>query len=423
MKLIKSIGVYTIVNVLDKAVPFFMLPILTHYLSPNDFGIIAMFLVFISFLFPFVGLNIHGAVTRQYIDKEKIDIAAYITNALYILIVSSILLLFLLLLFSNIIERYFHINQEWFFVIILISSSMVISEIILSIYNISHRPIHYGIFRILRTLTTYIFIIIFVVLFSEGWEGRVEGQLYGEVIFAFIGLLILFKSNLIHFNFNFDYIKNALKFGIPLIPHAFGAVVISMSDRLLITNLVGLDATGIYVVAIQIGVIISVLIGSIKQAWTPHFFDKIKNNTIQSKKEIVKYTYVVTIIFLLLTILFTFIIQPIIPFLVDEKFVSSKDYIFWIVIGFSLQGIYHLYAGYFFYLNKTQTLMILTFIVSILNIFFSYYLIQFNGPVGAAQGTFYSYCIIVIITWYKSNKIFPMPWNIIRWRNNENRVL
>ena len=419
MNFFKSIGTYTIVNILDKAVPFLMLPVLTRYLSPNDFGMIAMFLVFISFLFPFVGLNIHGAVTRQYIDREKIDIAAYITNALYILAATSILLYGILFLFEDMIETYFHIGQEWFFTIITITISMVISETILSIYNIGHKPIHYGIYRILRTVTTYSFIIVLVMLFSEGWEGRVLGQLYGEVILAIIGLFILFKANLIHFSFNISYIKNALLFGIPLIPHAFGAVIISMSDRLLITNLVGLDATGVYVVAIQIGVIVSVIIGSIKQAWTPHFFDKIKNNTIQSKKEIVKYTYFIILIFLILTTLFSFLIQPIIPYLVDEKFVNSKDYIFWIVMGIALQGIYHLLAGYMFYLNKTYILMILTFIVSILNIFFSYYLIQINGPVGAAQGTFYSYLIITIITWYKSNEIFPMSWNIFKWRKNE----
>jgi len=420
LKFVKSIGVYTIVNILDKTVPFLMLPILTRYLSPEEFGIIAMFLVFISFIFPFVGLNIHGAVTRQYIDKEKIDIASYVTNALYILVVTSFILYLLLYMFDTLILTYFHINSQWFLVIILITISMVISEIILNIYNISHRPIHYGIFRILRTLTSYAFIFTFVILLSKGWKGRVQGQFYGEIIFAIIGLIILSHSKLIRFGINIDHIKSTLKFGVPLIPHAFGAVIISMSDRLLITNMVGIDATGIYVVAVQISVIISVVIGSIKQAWAPHFFDKIKINTNESKRELVKFTYIIFIFIFLITLIFSFIIQPLIPYIVDERFHESKNYINWLIYGITFQGVYHLFTNYIFYARKTYILMLLTFFVSALNIVISYYLIKLNGPLGAAQGTFIAYSITAIIVLYISNKILPMPWNVFKWKNYYN---
>ena len=416
LKFFKSIGIYTIVNVLDKAIPFLMLPILTHYLTPEEFGIVAMYLVFISFLFPFVGLNIHGAITRQYIDRDKIDIASYVTNSLYILLATSLGIYVLMNLFDTHILNYFHIGSDWFQVIILITMAMVVSEIVLSIFNISHKPVQFGIYKILRTLFIYSFIYFLVVVNLKGWQGRINGLYYGEITFGVVGIFLLVSQKLIRFNFKPEFVKNALKFGMPLIPHAFGAVVISMSDRLLITNLIGIDATGVYVVAIQIGVILSVIIGSIKQAWTPLFFEKIKVTTSENKKEMVKLTYMVIGVLILLTLFFTVTIKPFIPYLIDEKFIESKRYIFWIVMGFSMQGIYHLFAGYMFYSNKTYILMLLTFVLSILNIFFSFFFIKNNGAVGAAQGTLLSYLIIVMITWYMSHQIMPMPWNMIKWR-------
>ncbi len=412
----KSIGIYGLTNILDKAVPFLMLPVLTHYLSPEDFGTVAMFLVLVSILFPFVGLNIHGAINRQFIDKEQVDIASYITNSLYIIIITSIVTGGLLLLFSNTIEQYFHIPKSWFGTILMITAASILSEIVLAIYNISHRPIHYGLFKISRTIIIYTFITILIVLFSQGWEGRIDGQLYGEVLFAFVSILVLKQAKLLTFTLRTDYIKSALMFGVPLIPHAFGAVMISLTDRLLITNLIGIEETGIYVVGVQIGVIVSVLIGSIKQAWTPFFFDKLKANSSVSNKEIVKMTYIIISAFLVLSLLFSFLAPFFVPFVISNTFTKSIDYISWIVFAFAIQGVYHLFAGYFFYFRKTHILMICTFSTAIINVVVSYFLILENGPVGAAQGTIIAYLIITIFTWYMSNSFHPMPWKTFKWR-------
>lgn len=413
----KSIGIYGLTNILDKAIPFLMLPVLTHYLSPEDFGTVAMFLALISVLFPFVGLNIHGAINRQFIDKENVDIASYITNSLYIMIITTLIIGSLLLLFSDIIEQYFHIPKSWQSTVLIITAASIFSEIVLAIYNISHRPIHYGLFKITRTASIYAFITILIVIFSQGWEGRIDGQLYGEIIFAFVSLLVLKQAKLLNFTVRTDYIKSALMFGIPLIPHAFGAVMISLTDRLLITNLMGIEETGIYVVGVQIGIIVSVLIGSVKQAWTPFFFDKLKIDLPVSNKEIVKMTYIIISAFLVLSLFFSLLAPFFVPFIISDSYTKSIDYISWIVFAFAMQGIYHLFAGYFFYFRKTHILMIFTSSTAIINIFVSYFLILRNGPVGAAQGTFISYLIITILTWYLSNSFHPMPWKNFKWRS------
>lgn len=417
MTLKKSIGIYSVTNILDKAVPFLMLPVLTHYLSPEDFGTVAMFLVLVSVLFPFIGLNIHGAINRQFIDKDQVDIASYIGNSLYILLVSTLIVGSLVLLSSNLIEKYFLVPKSWLMVVSIITATSMLSEVVLAIYNISHKPIHYGLFKILRTLTIYTFITILVVGFNQGWEGRVHGQFYGELIFSFIALYLLYHAKLLSFTMRPDYIKSTLKFGIPLIPHAFGAVMISLTDRLLITNLVGIEETGIYVVGVQVGVIVSVLIGSIKQAWTPYFFDKLKTDLSISNKEIVKMTYTIILAILCLSMLFSLLVPFFVPYIVSHTFTRSMDYISWIVFAFAIQGIYHLFAGYFFYFRKTHILMILTFSVAIINLIISYFLILENGPVGAAQGTIISYLIITVFTWYMSNNFHPMPWKILKWRS------
>jgi O-antigen/teichoic acid export membrane protein len=64
--LIRSAGIYTITSALNAAIPFLLMPVLTRYLSPADYGMVSMYGVLISFVTPFVGFNVEGAIARQY---------------------------------------------------------------------------------------------------------------------------------------------------------------------------------------------------------------------------------------------------------------------------------------------------------------------------------------------------------------------
>jgi O-antigen/teichoic acid export membrane protein len=50
-----------------------MLPILTRYLIPADYGKISMFSVLVAFLTPLITINLNGAITRNYYEKEEIN--------------------------------------------------------------------------------------------------------------------------------------------------------------------------------------------------------------------------------------------------------------------------------------------------------------------------------------------------------------
>ena len=70
--LFKTASVYTISNILNALIPFFLIPVLTRYLTPVDYGITSMMQVMIGFLTPFVGLNLHGAIAVKYYKKMKL---------------------------------------------------------------------------------------------------------------------------------------------------------------------------------------------------------------------------------------------------------------------------------------------------------------------------------------------------------------
>ena len=103
--LLKASGIYSITSVINSAIPFLLLPILTRYLTPSDYGIVSMFGTLVSITSVFVGVNIHGAIQREYFNKENIDFKQYIGNCLIILVSTAIATLTILYTFKTTIEN------------------------------------------------------------------------------------------------------------------------------------------------------------------------------------------------------------------------------------------------------------------------------------------------------------------------------
>ncbi|HDW3177945.1 TPA: polysaccharide biosynthesis protein, partial [Escherichia coli] len=68
MSLLKISSIYLFSNILNALIPFLLLPILTHNLTPNEYGQVAMFQTLISGVAALTGLNTIGAANRKYYD-------------------------------------------------------------------------------------------------------------------------------------------------------------------------------------------------------------------------------------------------------------------------------------------------------------------------------------------------------------------
>ena len=73
--LIKSSLIYLISSVINKGLPFILLPILTKYLTPEEYGIVAMFQLSIIVFYAFVGMNSSINIDKnfhRYNKKKKL---------------------------------------------------------------------------------------------------------------------------------------------------------------------------------------------------------------------------------------------------------------------------------------------------------------------------------------------------------------
>lgn len=418
-KLFKNSFVYTSSSVIRNAIPFFLLPVLTRYLTPTDYGTVATFEVLLTIAVVFVSLNMHGAVAVNFFKICKQELEVYIGNVVFILFISFVLTFSIVYILKTPFSNLIKFPEGWLPIIVVTALFQSVFTITVTLWQVEQKPLPYGIFQISQTVLNVTLSLIFVIALNWQWQGRLLGIIIASIIFGFISLFIVYRRKYIKLSFNKVYIKDALLFGIPLIPHALGGWIMTSIDRFFINSMVNVAETGIYTVGYQVGMIIYLLATSFNQAWSPFLFEKLKENNNVTKIRIVKFTYLYNVGIIVLALALSLVAPWFLEFFVSKGFQGAYKYVFWIALGYAANGMYFMVVNYIFYVKKTHILAWITFISAGINVILNYFLIKANGAIGAAQATTVSFFVSFILTWILSARVYKMPWRVWNYVGEE----
>ena len=412
-KFLRDTSIYTAADVLNKLVPFVLLPVLTRYLTPEDYGIIAMFFVLTSILGIVTTFETNTAISVNFFKISKEELKIYIANVLLIIsIVTSIVFVFVIFYHAH-LSAIFSMPFEWLIVAIVVTLTQFITTINLLLWQSEQKPIPFGIYQITQTIVNLTLSLILIVGFGMGWEGRLIAISFASVLFGMMSFLFLYKRDYLQFKLSRESIDDAVKFGVPLLPHALSIWFRTGVDRVFLTTLISASATGLYTVGFQMASIISVLTMAFNKAYVPYLFEHLSDITHKKKIHLVKYSYFYFFFLLLLAATLSLLAPIFIRFFLGDKFIHSQQYITWLAFGFAFHGMYYIVVNYILYMKQTAFLSYVTFSVSLLHVALSYILIKYNGALGAAQATTITSFITFISVWILSAKIYKMPWMAI----------
>ncbi len=407
-RLIKSFSGYTIANLLNASLPFLLLPILTSYLDLKNYGILSNLNSLISILIPLVGINITSAISKQYFNKD-IELIVYLTTTIKTILKNSVLFFILIYFLSSWIESITKIPRNYIIAIPFYALFSNLIEVLLTIIRMEEKPILYGVFRIFRTTIELGVTLLLIIYYDYGWAGQFFGLITAGTIGVIISIYCLIKYDFLDFKipFNKSYYKQFLNFGIPLIPHALSGTIILYSDKLIITNLIGVEENGLYSAAFQIGMIISLFQNSFNQAWVPFFYKQLATSFNKKKIVIITYSYFIVLLLLVFSL---WLLTPFIFSFLSNEYQGGMSFVFWIGLGFGFNGMYKMMVNYLFYLELTKIIAFTTFTIALCNIALNILFIQLYGLIGAAIASSISFGLEFLFIWYLSNKYYPMPW-------------
>ncbi|MGP3778033.1 lipopolysaccharide biosynthesis protein [Halanaerobium saccharolyticum] len=392
-----------------KALGFISVPIYTRLLTPDEYGILAVFASAIAIVKVFMGLNMRGGIKRYYFEKTD-DFDQALGSNLSFIFVFDIILFSVLYLLRNEIASFFAISGELFFYASLISMLYVPFNIYLSYLQGIKNSKKYSVITIIKQVLILITsIIIMINLDKNVYMGKIYAQLLFAGILFFYAYYEMIKISV--FSLKKRYIKYTLAFGIPLIPHALSGFILSHFDRIIINQLTGSLNTGLYSFAYNVGMIMNVVVMASIKAWQPIFYEEFAENNLNKINRMAynysKYIYLAAIGLILFS-------EELVMILADESYYSALNLVPIIVLGYVSVFLYTLFFQYASYRKRTGLISLNTFIAGFVNIGLNYWLIPIFGYVAAAYTTFVSYILLFVL--HYSNARFVLKEDVISLR-------
>ncbi|MCQ6644868.1 oligosaccharide flippase family protein [Escherichia coli] len=149
MNFLKNSSIYLAANILNAAIPFILIPILTRYLTIEEYGQIAMFQMLITGLSTFIGLNTVGAANRKYFDDiNHEELKKFNGSCAQILIISSALCFIISYIISEQLSLVLSIPIDWIYSAISIVTLLYVVNLLLGQWQVRNQAKKFGFLQI-----------------------------------------------------------------------------------------------------------------------------------------------------------------------------------------------------------------------------------------------------------------------------------
>jgi len=359
MRILKDSFIYLMGELINKSLPFLLLPYLTRKLGAEGFGELSYYLTILALLGIFIGLSQEGAVTRYFYfyGNKAIDLIVR-AGYLYNIIFSCVCLIVAWILKSEIIAY-----------ITLIATFNSFLSVQLALRQAQKQPIPYITIQFLSSTS----IVIFTVLMLEYVSGnqvvnRLLALILSSALVFFITYFFINRKFKIKKMFSVNKYKVALlylfTFGIPLILHQLSFFMKGQVDRIFIYKLYTPAELGVYSAGVQIASILTIFFMALNKAIVPYYYEGLKNKKLTIDK-IKKYT-LISFIFISLPAVICYILPNILfIWLLGPQFSEVQFYTILFLIGYGLTLPYLILVNYLFFHGENRLIASVTFLTSV----------------------------------------------------------
>lgn len=201
---------------------------------------------------------------------------------------------------------------------------------------------------------------------------------------------------------NTSYWKEAFLFNLPLIPHYLSIYLLSSSDKIMISHLVGKEAVAFYSLAHSIAAVILVVWSAINSSLIPYTYEKCK---VGDYKSIGKITSPILLCFAVVCGIMILVAPELMTIMAPASYRESIMVIPPIVGGVFFQVHYFIYANVVYYHKKPKYVMIASITATVLNLALNYFFIKEFGYVAAGYTTLVSYLVQATIDYFVMRKV------------------
>lgn len=229
-----------------------------------------------------------------------------------------------------------------------------------------------------------VFSLLFIELFRANADLRVLGVLLSTFIVGTISILI-FRRYLRGMKKFYVVDFKLYRFLLPLLPHSFSIVVISMSDRVILEHQLGLSIVGVYSALYMLSSVQLIFGETLMRVLTPYI---LSNNQIINTR---LYFFVFMILNMCSSITLFFLAKFYVVNFLSIEYAMGLIYLDALIMAFWLYSIYQFAIPFLVKLGKTNLIAFASVSSAILNVVATLIFVRYIGVEGAAYGTAVAY--------------------------------
>lgn len=405
----KNGALFSLFSFLNSGINFILLIFIAKFISPEGYGKLNIFNTTVMLLGFLIHLNSQGIISVNFFKNASKDFPRTINTVFLITITCFILYVGIIILLGKYINYSFDISTNLLIVSLIICLFQVFSNVNLDLWRLEEKPISYGIYSSGNVIGNFILTLILIIGFDYGWIGRVYSQLLVATVFFILSFFFMYRRHYLQAVFpkNND-IKDAISFGVPLIPHTTSFWLRQGLDRYIINACYNSTLVGLFSFSYNFANIIQI-IGTAFNATNSVFIYKNlsdTDNSIEIKNRLRKQTKWMLIFYVGITFAICVASIIFIKFFFP-KYLGSLEFIMPQCLGAMFQCIYLLFVNFLFYYKKTKKLMYITFTFSVLHAVLSLLLTKYSIYYTAYIGLFSNFLIALSVYLY-SRKIYKL---------------
>lgn len=378
--------IYVLSDITVKAIPFFLLPIVTRFLTVEEYGTVNFYLALAEIFTILVTMGGQSYYRFQYFKNEE-NTTLILIPAVLSLGVFGFLQMLILVYYLGFGSLYYYL---WLPTIGLFQS---FCALMICKYQMQQKPLRVTSVNVSLALLSFITTVILLYM-GFGLSGRIFSIIITPIIIGAIIVVALFRGHNLILNNIIGEVKVCLLFGAKSVLTSVSWWLRSGMDRVIIQHVLGPVTLGLYSVALQLSLVVSVISLALNNSVMPSIFQMVNK---KDKKNLLRIcTFSAILIFI--SAGFFYSISPLIfRYLLPLSYHESQPLLLPMLVGIVFHGVFLLMCNVITALGRPGFLSLVALIGALVHMTFSLALANAFGVTGIVWSATFSYLISIVM--------------------------
>ena len=408
-QLSKQTLIYGLGDAVTRLVGLILLPIYTRFLTPTDYGKLAIATLIPTVMSLILEAGMRSAFFRFYLKDDKGDRGKLTGTVLIFLLASAAIILTPIILFFNTIALPVFNDASLLPLvqIALIGTFFELGSVVpFAIFRAEQRAAQYAGLAFARFLINASLGITALVVLRWGVPGVIYANLLTSALFFLVCLLMTIRS--VEWTVDLKLLKRVLVFGLPLVPANLAGWGLTFSDRFFLERYTDLSQVGVYAIGYSIAGVLNMMMGWFNTAWLPYGYSVAEQPDAKTF-----YARILTYALALFTLIglgLSLFAGEALYVLTTPGFYGAARIVPFIVVAYLFFEMNYLISLGLDLTGKTNYYVLIVGAAALVNLILNFLLIPHFGIMGAAIATGLSYMFIAILTYLIVRRLYPVSY-------------